>query len=61
MVIKYRGGGGVKTGSGSHNINSLKGEIICKILYGNWLAVIQIFIFSAKRFVMVNYFVSESH
>ena len=30
-------------------INSLKGGggVICKILYGNWLAVIQIFIFSA--------------
>ena len=44
-----KGGLGVKTGSGSHNYKLLKrgGGVICKILYGNWLAVIQIFIFSA--------------
>ena len=38
----------MKTGSGSYNYKLLKrGGVICKIPYGNWLAVIQIFIFSA--------------
>ena len=39
----------MKTGSGSYNYYKLlkRGGFICKIPYGNWLAVIQIFIFSA--------------
>ena len=40
----------MKIGSGSYNHKLLKkggGGVICKIPYGNWLAVIQIFIFSA--------------
>ena len=48
-VQGWGGGGGLKTGSGSYNYKLLKrgGGVICKIPYGNWLAVIQIFIFSA--------------
>lgn len=51
----------MKTGSGSHDYKLLKRGVICKILYGNWVVVIQILTFRHYFLVMVDYVISESH